>query len=226
MVVVELRNQTTCTQEIPVMYRGKEMYVDPFSLVVQRSETQVKCRKKTPARWKRGGEWICGYPEIQSCNGPGPLPGHRHKEELKVKGTVGPDLEGGTDEIQSRADRGREVAKETLDTLATGIGNHWIEGYGSLGSAPAVVGIAVLGISIMEMVKSTIIRMTVLYAQKGPGLWMMAAFWGTAFQIIIMPTRWALEWGEAQGKAVSQTIEPRVGGANLPIDGGGTASTN
>ncbi len=35
-----------------------------------------------------------------------------------------------------------------------------------------------------------------------------------------------LEWGEAQGKAVSQAVEARVGGANLPIDGGGTASNN
>jgi hypothetical protein len=104
------------------------MYVDPFSLVVQRSATPVKCRKKTPARWKIGREWICGYPEIQSCNSPGPLPGHRHREEPKVRGTVEPDPEGGTEEIQSRADRGREVAKEMLDALAIGIGNHWIEG--------------------------------------------------------------------------------------------------
>ncbi len=39
-----------------------------------------------------------------------------------------------------------------MDALATGVGNHWIEGYGSLGSVPAVVGTAVVGISIMEMV--------------------------------------------------------------------------
>jgi hypothetical protein len=52
MVVVELRNQTTCTQEIPVTYRGKEMYMDPFSLVLQHSATSVKCRKKTPPRWR------------------------------------------------------------------------------------------------------------------------------------------------------------------------------
>jgi hypothetical protein len=202
MVVVELRNQTTCTQEIPVTYQGKEMYMDPFSMVIQRSATPVKCRKKTPTRWKIGREWICGYPEIRSCSGPGPLPGHRHREKLKVKGTVEPDLEGGTDEVQSRADRGRKVTQETLDALAAGISNHWGGGYGDLGSVPAVVGTAVMGVSIMEMVTRTIIRMTVLYAQKGPGLWMMAAFWGTAFQIIIMPSRWALEWGQAQGKAV------------------------
>jgi hypothetical protein len=84
MVVVELRNQTTCTQEIPVAYQGKEVYVEPLSLVVQRSATPVRCRKKTPPRWKIGKEWICGYPEIRPCNGPGPLPGHQRKRGLKT----------------------------------------------------------------------------------------------------------------------------------------------
>jgi hypothetical protein len=37
MVVVELRNHTTCTQEIPVTYRGRDAYVEPLSLVIQRS---------------------------------------------------------------------------------------------------------------------------------------------------------------------------------------------
>jgi hypothetical protein len=99
-------------------------------------------------------------------------------------------------------------------------------GYGDLGSAPGVIGIAVMSVSIVEMVTSTIVRMAVLYAQKGPGLWMMAALWGTAFQVIIMPSIWALEWGQAQGKAASRALEARVGGANLPADGGGTASSN
>jgi hypothetical protein len=226
MVVVELRNQTTCTQEIPVTYQGKEMYVDPFSLVIQHSATPVKCRRKTPSRWRIGKEWICGYPEIQSCNGPGPLPGHRYRERLKVTGTAGSNLKGETDEVQSGADEGREAPQETLDALATDISNHWIEGYGNLGSIPAVVGTAVMGVSDGEMVMSTIVRMMVLYAQKVPGPWMVTVFWGTAFQIAIMPARWALEWGECQGKAVSQAILARVGGANLPADGGGTASIN
>ncbi len=48
MVVVELRNHTDCTQEIPVMHRGEELYVDPLSLVIQRSATPVKCRRRAP----------------------------------------------------------------------------------------------------------------------------------------------------------------------------------
>jgi hypothetical protein len=81
-----------------------------------------------------------------------------------------------------------------------------------------MVGVAMMGISAMEIVASTITRITVLYPQKGPGIWMMAALWGTAFQVVIIPTRWALEWGETQGEAVSRRILSRVGGANLPAD--------
>ncbi|MFN9905118.1 MAG: hypothetical protein ACK56F_03195, partial [bacterium] len=44
MVVVELRNHTVCTQEIPVIHQGEEMYVDPLSLVIRRSATPVQCR--------------------------------------------------------------------------------------------------------------------------------------------------------------------------------------
>ncbi len=86
MVVVELRNHTTCTQEIPVTYRGRDAYVEPLSLVVQRSATPVKCRKRTPPRWRIGKEWICGYPEIRPCNGPGPLPGHHRQISREREG--------------------------------------------------------------------------------------------------------------------------------------------
>jgi hypothetical protein len=116
---------------------------------------------------------------------------------------IGSDPEEVTIEAQPESEEEGKLSQETLDALVKGIGDHWMEGYGNLGSAIAVVGAAMMGVSAMEMVTSTIIRMTVLYAQKGPGIWMMAALWGTAFQIAIMPTRWALEWGETQGKAVS-----------------------
>jgi hypothetical protein len=83
-----------------------------------------------------------------------------------------------------------------------------------------------MGVSAAEMVVSTAVRMSILYAWRGPGPWMAAALWGTAFQMITMPGRWALEWGPDQGEIISQAMEARVGGANLPIDGGGTSSDN
>jgi hypothetical protein len=193
MVVVELRNHTTCTQEIPVTYQDKDVFVEPLSLVVQRSATPVKCRKKTPPRWKIGKEWICGYPEIRPCNGPGPLPGHHRTKGLEAREAVELDPGGEADETGPETDRGREVAQETLEALAASISSHWMGGYKNLGSMPGIIGTAVMGVSIIEMVANTVVRMSVLYIRRGPRLWMMAAFWGTAFQIFIMPSRWALE---------------------------------
>jgi hypothetical protein len=215
MVMVELRNHTTCSQEIPVTYQGRDAYVEPLSLVVQRSATPVKCRKKTPSRWRIGKEWVCGYPEIRPCNGPGPLPGHHFTNFLGMRGAVELDPGERTDETQPEGSQGRDEAQETLEALAAGIGRHWLGGYASLESLPGVIGTAVMGV-----------RMSVLYTWRGPGLWMMAAVWSTTFQIVIMPSRWALEWGQTQGEAVSRAIEARVEGANLPIDGGGTSSKN
>jgi hypothetical protein len=139
---------------------------------------------------------------------------------------VGLDPGEEADEARPEMDRSREIAQEMLETLASGISSHWMGGYGNLASVPGIIGTAVMGVSAVEMVTSTVVRMSFLYTWRGPGLWMMAAFWGMAFQIITMPSRWALEWGQVQGEAVSQAIEARVGGANLPLDGGGTASNN
>ncbi len=207
-------------------FRGEKMYVDPFSLVLQRSATSVKCRKKSPPRWRIGQEWICGYPEIRACDRPEPLPGHQQGEVMNVAGVTGSNPEEEANEAQPESDEEGKLPQETLDALVRGIRDRWMEGYGNLGSTTAVVGVAMMGASAMEMVASTITRMAVLYAQKGPGIWMMATLWGTAFQIAIMPTRWALEWGEMQGKAVSRRILVRVGGANLPADGGQAATLN
>jgi hypothetical protein len=48
----------------------------------------------------------------------------------------------------------------------------------------------------------------------------------TVEMVLSMPGRWALEWGQSQGEVIARTMEARVGGANLPIDGGGTGSNN
>ena len=93
-----------------------------------------------------------------------------------------------------------------------------------LEALPGIVGTAMLGVSVAEMMLSTAVRLSVLYAWKGPGPWMAAALWSTAFQVIIMRGRWALEWGRDQGEVIAQAMEVKVGGANLPIDGGGTGS--
>ncbi len=103
------------------------------------------------------------------------------------------------------------------------VSKRWLGGYEGLEVVPGIIGTAMLGVSAVEMMLSTVVRMSVLYAWKGPGPWMAAALWSTAFQVVIMPCRWALEWGQNQGEAIAQAMENKVGGANLPLDGGGTS---
>jgi len=113
-----------------------------------------------------------------------------------------------------------------LEELSADISRRWLGGYVGLETLPGIIGTAMLGISAAEMMLGTAVRMSVLYAWKGPGPWMAAAIWGTAFQVVIMPGRWAMEWGQSQGEVIAQAMEAKVGGANLPVDGGGTGPNN
>ncbi len=120
----------------------------------------------------------------------------------------------------------RNLSREALEKLSMDVSKQWLGDYEGLEVIPGIVGTAMLGVSVIEMTLSTIVRMTALYAWKGPGPWMAAALWSTAFQVVVMPYRWALEWGQSQGEAIAQTMEHKVGGANLPLDGGGTSTTD
>jgi hypothetical protein len=117
-------------------------------------------------------------------------------------------------------------AHEVLEELSANISRRWLGGYVGLETLPGIVGSTMLGVSVAEMMLGTAVRLSVLYAWKGPGPWMAAALWSTAFQVVVMPGRWALEWGRNQGEMIAQAMEAKVGGANLPIDGGRTGSIN
>jgi hypothetical protein len=200
MVVVELRNHTKCTQEIPVTHQGREVYVEPLSLVIRRSATPVKCERRTPPRWKLGKKWFCGYPEIRPCNGPGPLPGHRRTNVQEVSKVADLDLEKETEDYQQKEGEHDKPTHAVLEELATDISRCWLGVCASLEAIPGIIGTAMLGISTAEMVLSTAVRMSVLYAWKGPGPWMAAAVWGTAFQVIIMPAGGPWSGAGARGR--------------------------
>ena len=186
----------------------------------------MKCKRGAPPRWKIGKEWFCGYPEIRPCNGPGPLPEHHRTNDQEKNVSIDSDPEEDMDDYQPKGE-GRSIpSREVLEKLSADISRHWLGGYEGLETLPGIVGTAMLGVSAAEMMLGTVVRMSVLYAWKGPGPWMVAALWSTAFQVVIMPCRWALEWGRDQGEVIAQAMEVKVGGANLPIDGGGTGSIN
>ncbi len=137
-----------------------------------------------------------------------------------------PEPEEDVDDRQPKGGRRQDFSCEALERFSMDVSKRWLGGYAGLEVVSGIIGTAMLGVSAVEMVLSTIVRMSVLYAWKGPGPWMAAALWSTAFQVVIMPCRWALEWGQNQGEVIAQAMEDKVGGANLPLDGGGTSNTD
>ncbi len=64
------------------------------------------------------------------------------------------------DEARPEMDRDRDIAQGALETLAAGISSQWMGGYENLGSMPGIIGTAVMGVSALEMVASTVVRMS------------------------------------------------------------------
>ncbi len=94
---------------------------------------------------------------------------------------------------QQRGGGHNKPVHKVLEELSADISRRWLGGYEDLETLPGIVGTAILGVSAAEMMLGTAVRISVLYAWKGPGPWMAAALWSTAFQVVIMPGRWALE---------------------------------
>jgi hypothetical protein len=87
-----------------------------------------------------------------------------------MRKVANPDLEKEADDNQQKESEHNEPTHEVLEELATDISRHWLGSYAGLESLPGIIGTAMLGVSTAEMVMITAVRMSVLYAWKGPGL--------------------------------------------------------
>jgi hypothetical protein len=116
-----------------------------------------------------------------------------------MRKVASPDLGKEIEDDQQKENEHNEPTHEVLEELAADISRHWLGSYAGLESLTGI-GTAILSVSTAEMVLSTAVRMSVLYAWKGPGPWMAAAVWGTAFQIIIMPAGGPSSGAEARGR--------------------------
>jgi hypothetical protein len=70
----EVRNHTRCTHEIPVTFKGREAFADPFTLILQSMAIPVSCQEDIPPRCKIEEKWFCGYPNATPCTEPPPEP--------------------------------------------------------------------------------------------------------------------------------------------------------
>jgi hypothetical protein len=68
------RTHTNCTNEIPAILNGTNVFVDPISFVIKAAAAPVRCNDVAPPRWRFNGRWYCTFPEIRDCAKPGKIP--------------------------------------------------------------------------------------------------------------------------------------------------------
>ena len=68
------RTHTNCTNEIPAILNGTNVFADPISFVIKATPALVRCNNVAPPRWRLNGRWYCAFPEIRDCAEPGRIP--------------------------------------------------------------------------------------------------------------------------------------------------------
>ena len=68
--VLRKEQYPNCTEEIPIQYKNKTMFVEPITMTIQRYPTIIPCAATMPAQWLIGERWYCSWPEIRICQSP------------------------------------------------------------------------------------------------------------------------------------------------------------
>jgi len=68
------RTHTNCTNEIPAILNGTNVFADPISFVIKATPALVRCNNLAPPRWRLNGRWYCAFLEIRDCAEPGRIP--------------------------------------------------------------------------------------------------------------------------------------------------------
>jgi hypothetical protein len=63
------RTHTNCTNEIPAVLNGTNVFVDQISFVIKAAAAPVRCNDIA-----LNGRWYCAFPEIRDCAEPGRIP--------------------------------------------------------------------------------------------------------------------------------------------------------
>jgi hypothetical protein len=68
------RSHKNCLEEIPALFNGTEIFIDPISYFITLAGSPVHCNDIAPPEYKLGGKCYCCYPELRVCHNPAMLP--------------------------------------------------------------------------------------------------------------------------------------------------------
>ncbi len=235
-VDVNIRAHSNCTEEIPIQWKGKPLFVDPINFVIKPSGSPVRCNDIAPPRWLISGKWYCMYPVIKECATPRELP----IEEVKIgevsllgmglgRSIYSPaqleefahfqDAAGTREaylaESAQIAYAGRSVDGHwglALNSYAANqilnlVGLNFVLLYWILGPLTITVLFIMAAVGVLKLILTIFLRALTISRTKGCGVWVFAALWGTCFQVLMLPIDAAIGAAEKVGQKVAATME-------------------
>jgi hypothetical protein len=238
------RTHTNCTNEIPAILNGTNVFVDPISFVIKAAAAPVRCKDFAPPRWRLNGRWYCAFPEIRDYAEPGKIPMKPIAiDDVKVmdlglgRSIYSPEqLEGFAHFQESQGTRRAFLAESAERAYNTRVGGQWGSGlsdlatahlidavgyhlvpmYRMIGPTAAIALLVLFLVGILRMLLDIVVRAIPIAKVRGCGWWLMGAFWGTLFQVAVAPVPWAMAKDHNIGKTVSYQMTAEA--ARLEIE--------
>ena len=212
---VNRRSFPNCTLEIPVDLNGTLGFADPISRVLVSFPTIMHCTQIMPIRWKINGNWICATPDTGPCIPPDKLnitvTGIRvgnftaglgsgiYSDDQILDWRIWEMMRNTHSAIMTKLGNaavmtmtaaghlGFPLDRKDVDDLAYRIGSmlspmFWLLGWGW----PWLCGVLLVGV-IIKLILGGLVRMWILYKERGAGWWMVGALWHTGFLILRAP---------------------------------------
>jgi len=247
-VDVTPRLAINCSQEIPVVYNGQNMFVDPISLVLLTHGETVICNDVAPPRWLIAGRWYCGFSNaIRECHEPPKVPIGRVEIETEEKLPWGLGRSIYTPEQMTefydfqhslavrnafvadqaelayinRGDGGEwglSLGTKAQETLMDLFGLNFIPLYWMFGPAAINLIFILFFVGMARVVGAILLRLVLLIRVRGCGLWVFAAPFAALYHLAMTP----LLWVDAAARQLADRIQRAMEeAANDPNGDGG-----
>jgi hypothetical protein len=219
-VNVEPRVHTNCTLEIPAIFNGSDVFVDPISSVIKPMGTVVKCNDVAPPRFLIEGAWYCSYESgLRECHAPRTFPlspldigdldeptglgrslyTQKQMEEFynfqNAAGTrtafIADQADRAFDGRSSDGQWGLALGDKAKEMMLDAVGLSFVPLYRVFGPVSMLLLLLFFIVGVTRITLTIIVRAVIITRARGCGPWILAAVWGTVYHVLITPVRWA-----------------------------------
>ena len=232
-----------CSHEIPAIFNGTNVFVDPINWVIKPLGTTVHCSDVAPPRFLIQAAWYCQYQgSLMECHEPAHLPimplgigeptmelglGRSIYTESQMKefytfqnaaGARNAFLADQTERAyggMSDGEWGLSLGERAKEMMIYHVGWSFIPLYRIFGPLSMLFIMLIFVVGLLRFVITLLVRIVVITRARGCGVWVLAAVWGTLYQLVITPIRWADDTAGRMAKDVERRMEQEAEGASM-----------